>query len=206
MLSTLQRQLEAVYRVDAPDVRRFLIGREELETALGRAPRGADEWVLMREHEDGGLDLAVYIAPEHREALSGRSHPGMALEACFRAFCAAVEGISHFLMLIERARRAEPISLLELETQAEVDKFVCAYLHHPRRAPEWRARLFRDARLHEGMTAAERERYREAGRLARAYSVHLDTLPHTGARLDALRGFWRAPGSRRMAGLRRLAG
>lgn len=204
MLSLVQRQLQAVYRVDAPDVGDFLLDDAQLEELLGPARRPADEWVLVRETPDG-LDLAVWIADAHRARLAHAGDLPGAIDGAFPALCAAIEGVSHFLMLIERARRGEPVRLLELEAQAEVDKFVFARLHAPERSREWRARLFRDSGLQDGLDAEERDRYVEAGRLAEGLCAHLDRHPHDGARLHDLRGFWRASGHQRMERLRRLA-
>jgi hypothetical protein len=109
------------------------------------------------------------------------------------------------MLLVERARREEPVTLLELEVQAEIDKFVSARLHCPEHTPAIRRALFLDVSLHPGLTAEERHRYREAGRLARAWCDHLAELPHLGALLDAQRRFWRAPGGPRMSRLRSMA-
>ena len=116
-----------------------------------------------------------------------------------------IEGISHFMLLVERARREEPVTLLELEVQAEIDKFVSARLHCPEHAPAIRRALFLDVSLQPGLTPEERSRYREAGRLARAWCDHLTDLPHLGALLDAQRRFWRSPGGHRMSRLRAMA-
>jgi hypothetical protein len=204
VLRLLQRQLEAVYRTAAPDISQFLVDDEQLEQLVGDEARHADEWVLVRE-TDEGLDLAVWIADRHRALLTEAGDPSRAMDAGFQAFCAAVEGVSHFLLLVERARRAEPLRLLELEAQAEVDKFVCARLHAPARSREWRARLFRDVDLHDGLSTEERHRYVEAGRLAEGLCAHLDRHPHDAARLRDLRGFWRASGHQRLERMRRLA-
>lgn len=204
MLSLLQRQLQAVYRTEAPDVSAFLLDDAQLDEVMGPERRPADEWVLVREAEDG-LDLAVWIADAHREALAGLRDLGQAVDRAFPAYCAAIEGISHFLLLVERARRGEPVRLLELEAQAEVDKFVCARLHAPQRSREWRARLFRDADLQDGLSAEERDRYVEAGRLAEGLCAHLDRHPHDEARIRDLRAFWRASGHQRLERMRRLA-
>ena len=45
-----------------------------------------------------------------------------------RGFCHAAEGVSHFLYLAHRAEQHRPVSLLELEAQAEVDKYLCVLL------------------------------------------------------------------------------
>ena len=95
--------------------------------------------------------------------------------------------------------------MLELEVQAEVDKFVFAALHHPTRTDEWHTRLFREARLAEGLSGEELWRYTEAARLAGAFCAELSAAPHTGALLDLLRAFWRDSGAQRMERMRRLA-
>jgi hypothetical protein len=196
--------LEAIYRIEAPDVTQFQIDQEQLEWVMGTSLRNADEWVLARSSEDG-LDLAVFIAEAHLNALEKAGSLADAAVRDFPAFCAATEGVSHFLMLVERARREEPVTMLELEAQAEVDKFVCASLHHPNLSNEWWGRLFRDAILAEDLGPEERERYQEAGRLAAGFCVTLDQAPHVDALLQQLRRFWRDSGAQRLERMRRLA-
>lgn len=204
MLALVQQQLQALYRTEAPDVRRFLVDRQGLDTILGPGQRPADEWVLV--HEDGeGLDLAVFVDAPHIEALAGASGPAEAVRCCFRALCAAVEGVSHFLLLVDRARRGEPVRMLELEAQAEVDKYLCAALHHPDEAEGWRERLFRDAALADGLSVEEQARYAEAARLADAWCADLERLPHVQAVLERQRAFWRRSGSSRLEQMRLLA-
>ncbi|MBL8615052.1 MAG: hypothetical protein JNM72_05510 [Deltaproteobacteria bacterium] len=203
LLSALQDQLCALYRAEAPDLLDFLVDDDGL-AAIGAQPtRGADEWVLVAEGEDG-LELAIWIAAPLLHQLAEVRSPAQAAAGALRAFCAGVEGLSHALLLIERARRAEPVSLLELEAQAEVDKYVCARLHHPERRAELRRRLFHEADLRVDLDDDERDRYREAGALAEAWCAHLDRLPHDRARIDEQRRFFRAAGSARMHEMRRL--
>ena len=204
MLNLVQQQLQAMYRIEAPGIEPFLLDDEQLGNVLGPHRRPADEWVLVRETGEG-LDLGVWIAATHRQRLDELHDLRAAVQSAFPALCAAIEGVSHFLLLIERARRREPIRLLELEAQAEVDKYMCARLHAPARSREWQARLFRDAQLRDGLSSEERQRYLEAGRLAEGLCDHLDRQPHDDARLRDLRSFWRASGSQRMERMRRLA-
>lgn len=204
MLSAIQSHLEAIYRIQSPDIRQFLVDRDQLRAIAGDALRDSSEWVLARASADG-VDLAVYVDATHLRRLD---HAGSLAEAArseFDAFCAATEGVSHFLMLVERARRGEPVTLLELEAQAEVDKFVSARLHHPMRSGELWTRLFRTARLLEGLDGRETVRYQEAARLAAGFCSSLDEAPHVDALLEVLRRFWRDSGARRLERMRRLA-
>jgi hypothetical protein len=204
MLRHIQAHLEAIYRIAAPDVSRFQIDAGQLSELMGESSREADEWVLVRE-EDGCLDLAVFVADAHLEALEAAGSLSEAAMTAFPAFCAATEGVSHFLMLIERVRREEPVSLLELEAQAEVDKFICARLHHPAQAELWWKRLFLEARLSEDLGPDEVARYTEAGRLAAGFCSALSGAPHVDAILRMLRSFWRDSGAQRLDMMRRLA-
>lgn len=207
-IAALQAHLHRVYGLsdhDTPDIRPFLVDDEALETLRPPgAARPSDEWVLVRESDDG-LDLAVWIASVHLHALNDAPDARSVVRRSLRSFCAAIEGISHFMFLVERARRSEPVTLLELEVQGEIDKYVSARLHCPERAPALRRALFVDAAFHPGLTVEERSRYREAGRLARAWCDHLARLPHLAALLDAQRRFWRSPGGERMSRLRSMA-
>lgn len=204
MLEQVQRHLQGLYRTEAPDVRGFLVDREGLDAILGEDRRPADEWVLVRQDEEG-VDLAVYVDEVHLAALDGARGLQDAALGCFRALCAAVEGVSHFLLLVERARRGEPVRMLELEAQAEVDKYLCASLHTAEAPEAWRERLFREARLAPGLSGEEHERYTEAARLADAWCADLERLPHVQAVLDRQRAFWRRSGSSRLEQMRRLA-
>ncbi len=204
MLRLIQSHLESIYRIEAPDVRDFQIDADQLVEVMGEDLRDADEWVLVREQEDG-LDLAVFVSDEHLNALAAAGDLQLAARDAFPAFCAATEGVSHFLMLIERMRRAEPVSLLELEIQAEVDKFVSARLHLPHWSDVLWRRLFEDAELAQGLDDAELARYQEAGRLAGGFCASLDAAPHVDGLLRILRGFWRDSGAKRLDTMRRLA-
>ena len=204
MLRCIQAHLEAIYRIEAPDVTAFQIDSDQLVEVMGEGLRDADEWVLVREQDDG-LDLAVFVANEHLDALAAAGDLQSAARDAFPAFCAATEGVSHFLMLIERMRRAEPVSLLELEAQAEVDKFVSARLHLPERADVLWRQLFEHATLARDMAPTEIDRYQEAGRLAGHFCAALHAAPHVDGLLRILRGFWRDSGAKRLDTMRRLA-
>ena len=207
IFSALQEVFEGIYRIKAPDIRPFLINRAQLK-ALSHAPthREADEWVLLRE-SDAHLDLAVFVADEHIARLSEARCVQCLYREAFRPFCSAVEAVSHFLLLTERAKRREPVRLLELETQAEVDKYIAAKLRIgvPENPKELLRRLFHDAELAPNLTAEERARYLEAGRLAAGFCRMLEDLPSNQQILEHIRHFYHRSGSERLDQLRSLA-
>jgi hypothetical protein len=105
------------------------------------------------------------------------------------------EGVSHFVYVANRARQELPATQLELELQAEVDKFVLLVLGHASydraEAFELHARLYENVRyLYEAGTELG-DRYRTANDLAARYVRRLLALGPEATR-TALRRFYRA--------------
>jgi hypothetical protein len=190
-LAFLQDEIEAINGVRAPRVHRFLVGWEGARAA-GAEPRAPEE-LLVREG-DGGVDVGLFLddgvlaaaaaAPFHgrRRLWARRRLDGIA--------CAA-EGVSHFVYLVTRAGAGRPVSLLELEVQAEVDKFALLVMHLWRRglrrlASAVRRRLFQRVRYHRHLGAEELDRYRTASRLGGGYARWLERRYVSRADADGL--------------------
>lgn len=81
----------------------------------------------MLVHQDGEqIDVALYIDQAivsrlKKDDPTERLHGGNLAD-----FCTTLEGVSHFLYLTWNAGYERGVSLLELEMQAEVDKFVAS--------------------------------------------------------------------------------
>ena len=171
ILSRLQLGLEALYRVRTNlEVDAFVIDDEQRRRAgVARTPR---EQLLVRE-EDGELGMGLFV---DRAALANleRNDPNRRLdEANFADFCVALEGVSHFIYLALCAAGHRRVSALELELQAEVDKFVCCVLLQGR-DPRLRHRLYGDVRFHDDLDDDERGRYLAANAEAARYAEGLE--------------------------------
>lgn len=180
-VKALQARLQAIYRVEAPGVERFLVGREEA-AAAGHAPRAAEELLVLEEAE--GLWLGLYLAESVGEG-AARGELGPITQAA--------EGVSHFVYLATRAACGRQVSLLELEVQAEVDKFALLLLPlHGRRGVRrhrsrgLRRRLYQRVRYLDHLAADELERYREANRLGAGYARWLEGRFVEGADVEGL--------------------
>ncbi|HTN54307.1 MAG TPA: hypothetical protein VML50_18000 [Anaeromyxobacter sp.] len=179
-LAFLQDELEAIYGVEAPRVAGYLMGAEAA-CAAGRAPRAPEE-LLVVEEEDGlalGLYLDEGVMAAAAEADPHHRRPRLVARGRLRGVACAAEGVSHFVYLATRAAAGRPVSLLELEVQAEVDKFVLLLLHLWRRglrrmSAALRRRLFDRVRYHAHLGAEEHDRYREANRLGGGYARWLE--------------------------------
>lgn len=176
MLHLVQRGLEQMYRVDTEvDVNDFLID-EATRDAIGvaRAPR---EQLLVAER-DGELELALFV-DQRALANLARNDPRRRLDDDnLEDFLLTVEGVSHFVYVAWRARTGRPVSQLELELQAEIDKWATCLLtilpQTGRPPPGLRERLFERFQLHADLDGEERERYLVANSNARAYAAALD--------------------------------
>ncbi len=191
-LAYLQSEIQAINGVIAPPVEEFLIGREAAQAA-GRGPLATEE-LLVLEEEDG-LALGLFLDEEVLAAAAGADphhrRPRLVARGVLRHLALAAEGVSHFVYLASRAAAGRPVSLLELEVQAEVDKFALLLLHLWRRglrrmSPALRRRLFERVRYHRWLGVEERARYREANRLGGGYARWLEGRFVEDADIDGL--------------------
>jgi hypothetical protein len=191
-LAFLQDELETIYGVEAPRVHRFLVGGETARAA-GCPPRAPEE-LLVLEEEDG-VALGLYLDQQVMAAAAGVDphdrRPRLVARGALRALACAAEGVSHFVYLSTRAAAGRPVSLLELEVQAEIDKFALLVLHLWRRglrrtSPALRRRLFERVRYHAHLGVEELARYREANRLGGGYARWLEGRFVGEADLDGL--------------------
>ena len=204
ILTRLQLGLEALYRVDTRlDVEAFVIDeRQRQESGVARAPR---EQLLVSESGDE-LSMALFVDAKAIETLE-RHDPASGLHGeNFADFCIALEGVSHFVYLALCAAGERRVSALELELQAEVDKFACCVLLDPA-AEGLRRRLFRDVRFAEDLEPHERERYRtandEADRYAGALERQFVAEDRLSEMLADLRRFYRLGLSEKLAHISR---
>ena len=176
VLRALQGGLESMYRVETDlDVCDFLVdGDERAALRVERAPR---EQLLIR-RDDDGLQLGLFVDERTLENLAMRD-PRRRLDAAnLQDFLLAVEGVSHFVYLVHRARQERPVSAGELELQAEVDKYLVALLVSWNQTGEpladLRARLFTRVTFAGDLSRDERERYELANSAADEYAASLE--------------------------------
>ena len=210
MLARVQRGLEALYRVDTGvAIDDFVIDARAREAlAPQRRPR---EQLLVCEGE-GEMSLALFIDPGVLANLQTHD-PGERLgDHNLGDFLLAVEGVSHFIYAICCARAERPVTQLELELQAEVDKYVTCLLATSPEAgisEALRKRLFADACYEPDLDDDERERYRAANDNAHRYAAWLEEafvarrkIPEM---LDELRRFYRHGLAAKLSAIARAA-
>lgn len=197
ILERLQRGLERLYRIDTRLAIRDFVLDDQARRSLGvqRAPR---EQLLVSQSDDDDLELGVYVDDAVLDNLS-RHDPGQALhEANFGDFLLALEGVSHFVYVAWCAHGKRQVSALELELQAEIDKYVTCLIMlgaEPARSHALRRRLYREFSFEHDLDQDERDRYHAANANAHRYSASLERRYVHGNRivdmLRELRRFYR---------------
>ncbi len=191
-LAFIQAELEAIYAIEAPRVQEFLVGRE-IARAAGRMPRAPEELLVIEEAD--GVTVGLFLDESVIAAAAGADphdrRPRLTARAALAPLSFAAEGVSHFVYLATRAAAGRPVSLLELEVQAEVDKFAVLLLHLWRRglrrmSAALRRRLFERVRFHAHLGAEELARYRAANRLGGGYARWLEVRFVEDADIDGL--------------------
>ena len=174
-LSRVQRGIEALYRVETGvEVSDFVVGTAyRAELVRERKPR---EQLLVMEHA-GEMNLALYI----EEGVLANLHahdPGHHLgDHNLGDFLLAVEGVSHFIYAVCCAKADRPVTQIELELQAEVDKYItCLLVTEPGVAMSsaLRRRLYGDAEYEPDLDHEEQGRYRAANDNAQRYTGWLE--------------------------------
>src|SRR6185503_15259345 len=196
MLARLQKGLERMYRIEIEvSVDDFMIDeRARRELGVSRAPREQ----LLVSGDGGEVSLGLFV-DERALCNLAENDPADGLDdRNLGDFLLAVEGVSHFVYLTWRALRDHRVTALELELQAEVDKYVtCLLCGHLDRSAALRRRLFEQFSFEPDLDDEERDRYRTANSNAQRYSASLERRYVSGGRiadmLGELRRFYRLP-------------
>lgn len=219
LLRRLQNLIAGIYDVEIPqDIGDFVITDRRLLPVDSKAT-GADEQLLVACGDDT-LDLALYLDPCLLQRL-GASDPTAALHAGNVAdYLTAVEGVSHFVCVAWHAGHDRDVSLLTLEMQAEIDKYLTTYLLLRRQSParfptELHDLLFTRARIDPQLACGREVLYRtandHAARFCRAIETRLRRQRISDAGIDGeldaeLKRFYRMPELAKFAAIRRSAG
>lgn len=183
MLAQLQRQLERIYEIEIPhsvddflftdlEVLKNLQGHDEFDESV------VEERLLVVQDGDH-VDVALYMDSEVVNRLT-QDDPGSCLhDGNLADYCTAMEGVSHFLYLIWNAGYERGVSRMELEMQAEIDKYVSTAVLFGQQASgrvpsslhRW---LFENPEFDSSLDRVSMERYRDANYYASKYCARLE--------------------------------
>jgi hypothetical protein len=178
VLQQLQGLLAGIY--DLPlsyNVYDFLFTERERLPRLVRESQ-TDEQVLVRSDESGA-SVGLFLDPGLLARLSAANPLHALTGANLADYCTALEGVSHFLYLAWNATHDRAVSLLELELQAEIDKYVASWWllreQDPERYPaELHRLLFDRTRIDTQLAGASCQLYREANQYAARFCRRME--------------------------------
>lgn len=200
MLAELQRHLSDIYQVGGGyDVRDYVITDPTLAKFIGQDAvlTNTDETLLVSQDEDG-LALSLYLDRDMLGRLESRNPL-----SCLRAdslddLWKVLEGISHFNYVVWKATQERTVTLLELELQGEIDKYVSTMLLALDQADRqlldglhgW---LFDNVSFHDELDEQQLDRYRSANNYAARFChrLHQQLINDDQTALFELRQFYR---------------
>ena len=218
LLTRLQSLISGIYDVSiAHDVYDFLVtDRGRLPAAAPTSESDEELFVSHSAGEGGEVGVSLYLDPALLERLNVadplvRLHGGNVAD-----YWTALEGVSHFLYLAWNAGHDRPVSLLELEMQAEIDKYISSYWlmreQFPGRFPaELLNVLFERTRVDSRLARGRESLYREATHYAQKFCRRLEQSLRVargesdGEVLAELRRFYRLTNMRKRAHIERSA-
>jgi hypothetical protein len=202
MIAKLQRHLNDIYQASAGyDVRDYLITDPRVARCLGEDVMLSDsrETLLLSEDDDG-LALSLFLDSEVLERLESADPLARLRADLLDDLWQVVEGVSHFNCVVWKASRDRNVSLLELELQAEIDKFVSTMLLAASQGRQdmlerlhgW---LFDDVSYHHDLDAEQLDRYRAANDYAARFchALRRRLVEDVERVLSELRRFYRLP-------------
>lgn len=215
MLQALQSMLARIYDVPLThDVSEFLLtDRSRLPSAV--QDRCADEQVLVAQ-DDETLWVSVFLEPGVLQRLASANPLEVLHGGNLSDYWTALEGVSHFVCLAWNAAHDRQVTLLELELQGEIDKYVSSLWllreQDPKRFPaELHWLLFENSRVDPILAGDRIGLYRHANSYAARFCGRLArTLRPTepaarAAAIAELRRFYRLSRERKFHHIERTA-
>ena len=200
MLDALQKQLSDIYDLGhGHDIRDFLITDPTMAKALaqGSVLDDSEETLLMS--QDGEeLSLSLFLDADLLERLESVNPFDELRTEMLDDLWKVLEGVSHFLCVAWKAEQDRTVSLLELELQGEIDKYVSAMLLAIDQADaallhRLHGFLFEKVSYHNELSAEQRARYRSANNYAARFCHDLkqSLIEGDASAFEQLRNFYR---------------
>ena len=188
-LQHIQKRLQGIYELDLEHcVYDFLITSRELADAQLHSTVDSRETLLVCQEQDE-LFLSLYLHDGVVRNLEINETGLLLHKDNIEDFFLALEGISHFIYLIWNASFERSVTKLEMEIQAEIDKFIMLSKFVNRQqqylAPgKLRRLLFESVSYRGGMSQEDIQRYRDANFFAEKYCWFLESRNYLNAGLE----------------------
>ena len=164
MLERIYQLLCQIYRIEEPEKIRYFLQKNT-------STSDRQEELIVAEFPDGNFELELRLDPQLEELTQ---HDPL---QHIHELCLLTEGLSHFIFITQRIHAERQTSLLEMELQAEVDKFLILHLLSWEKeqccSPRLFAQQFEEHRFAENLSSNELSRYQTAHHLAAKFCHRL---------------------------------
>jgi len=177
VLRQLQSLLSGIYALEVSyDIYDFLVTDARLAGELDAGGRHVDEKLLIAEEADAA-SVSLYLGPGLVDRLRDNNPASRLSAENLVDFWTALEGVSHFIYYAWNATVEKSVTLLEMELQAEVDKFIGTTLLLRQQGetapPDLHHRLFELPQFDARLSDDELTRYQDANHYAAKYCLKL---------------------------------
>jgi len=207
MLTSIQQEIENIYQIKCSfSVDDFLLDEKERSKYSKKFSwlNNSDETLLIRQNENS-IDVGLLLDPKlldwsrnlnWREIKNPIGTNDCSPSKLFNKLGSLVEGVSHFVYFLWKAEREQSLTQLELELQAEIDKFLLfSQTIHPKHLGNLIDSLYEESEWIPTLSPEEKSRYETSAKLAFKYCHHLrKTYFHsdqTHAIYSEIRAFYR---------------
>ncbi len=205
LVKTLQKQFESIYQIPLSlSIEDFLIDQETLNYIKRKHCRllskCSNKGLMLLSIEKDELCVGIYLHEQVIKTLH-RYNPLLGLhEKNIYDFCIMVEEVSHFLYTTWKAQLDRQITELEIELQAEIDKFIFCTLYFLNQRNyhtvlDLKKLLFDAFHFDNNISEESKDRYLTASTFARHYCHFLErhyiTGNHFPQLLEEIRRFYR---------------
>jgi hypothetical protein len=177
LATAIQGGLERLYQLERV---------ADVDAFVASAASGERETLMVRTADDGAIEMSL------RLPALGRPDFDVLADSDLDPLCQIIEGVSHFVYLAARAAEDRGTTQLELEVQAEVDKYVVLVaalgaLDEPK-SKQLRGRLYDEVSFTDAAETEVGDRYRTANRAAARYVERLERAYVRPRRVRDLQG------------------
>lgn len=203
LITNIQSHLEKIYDLKiGEEAADYLISLDEAAELLQVHKNTSfpkELFLVNPQPQDDTLEVALFFDEALTTNLANNSPFESLNSRNLSDFCALIEGVSHFVYYLHKMELKHNVSQLELELQAEIDKFVLLHFFlqgvHEKQYKILDL-LFEDYNLHGHLNPEQVWRYDKATELARQFCYRLSQMFMTGNQqtvMRELRTFYNLP-------------
>lgn len=201
MLTSIQKEIESIYQIDSSfSIDDFLLSEKERVLYSKKISwlDSSEETLLIRQNKKN-IDIGLLFKPELLEwskNLNWKEIQNLKNHSLFNKLNPLIEGVSHFVYFLWKAHQGHPLTQLELELQAEIDKFLLfSQAVHLNDLSDLIDSLYENVEWISSLNKEEKSRYEISAKLAFKYCHYLrKTYFHshqTHAIYSEIRNFYR---------------